>query len=154
MTRDDVDLFLAAPAKTLPALPDWESRTSRLNERRCYLPITVDGRVSNVHLEMTVMLDNESYLVMNLLAPTCVSRLCLSLEHFDRKQGELIPAPHWHPWPVNRPSKGGLPKNLATAESLVGIIATRDEAFPWFLDRLGIGLPSWPFEWPKRENLF
>lgn len=150
-TCSDIDAFMAARPKTLPAEPDWRIITSRAGERRCYLPITVDGVISNLTLEMTVNLRDDSYLVINLLAPSCISRLCLATEHFDRARGELVEAPHWHSWRDNRPKGKRLPKELLHAEGLAGKIVGREDAFAWFLKQIGVDFPPWSLTWPPKD---
>lgn len=150
-TCSDIDAFLAAQPKTLPAEPEWRTLTTRVGERRCYLPIAVEGVMSNLSLEMTVNLRDDSCLVINLLAPSCISRLCLAKEHFDRSRGELVEAPHWHSWNDNRPKGMRLPRELPHAEGLSGIIASRDDAFAWFLKQIGIESPAWPLIWPPKD---
>lgn len=150
-TCSDIDAFLAARPKTLPAEPEWRMITQRVGERRCYLPIAVSGVISNLTLEMTVNLRDDTYLVINLLAPTCISRLCLSKEHFDRARGEMVEAPHWHCWADNRPQGKRLPRELPHAEGLTGKIASRDDAFAWFLKQIGIESPPWPLDWPAKD---
>ncbi|MET3287057.1 UNVERIFIED_ORG: hypothetical protein ABIC34_003878 [Sphingomonas sp. 1057] len=154
MTVDDVDAFLAAKPKTLPAAPEWLSNTDRVGERRSYLPIAVSGRVSNVQLCMVTKLRDDGYLVLNLLVPQCVTRLCLSLEHHDRRTMETVEAPHWHPWALNRPKHNSLPKRLDRAVNLSGTVSGRDDAFAWFLDGLRIESPPWPMIWPAKDELF
>lgn len=153
MRRDDVDAFLVAAGKTLPTKPEWRTVTQRAGERRCYLPIAVDGRISNIELEMTVNLRNDDFFTINLLAPVCVARLCLSLDHFDRKAGVYVGAPHWHPWHGNRPASQTLPKELRHAESLAGIVSNKKEAFVWFLREFRIDSPAWPLSWPEKDRL-
>lgn len=145
---------MVARPKTLPAEPEWRTLTSRAGERRCYLPVAVEGAISNVTLEITVNIRDDTYLVINLLAPSCVSRLCLSTEHFDRARGKLVEAPHWHAWKDNRPKGQRLPKELPHATGLAGEIFGRDDALAWFLKQIGVESPSWQIAWPAKDVMF
>ena len=127
--------------------------TTRAGERRTYLPIAVEGVISPAQLEITVYLHDPEYLVINLLAPTCVARACLTLGHFDREAGVFLDVPHFHPWKLNRPKGSALPKELLRAIPIPPEVCSRDLAFAWFLQEIGIESPSWSLDWPIREGL-
>ncbi|USA40246.1 hypothetical protein NCF86_03570 [Pelagerythrobacter marinus] len=153
MNCDQVDAFVAASGKSLPAAPTWIISTSRKGERRCYLPIAVDGVVSGLQLEFTIYMHSANYLVINLLAPQCITRLCTVTPHWDRAIKSLVPAPHIHRWADNRPKGPRLPKTLPHASYLPDLPAGRDAAFRWFLDEIGVESPPWAMDWPDNEGL-
>lgn len=154
MTPDEVDAFLASQNKTLPAQPAWRDDYPRAGERRCYLPVAVNGRIAGPHVEVTVYLNNPEFLVINLLVPSCVMRLCMAGTHRDRARRTMIGAPHIHRWERNRPKGMRLPKELLHAEYIPSVPRDRSAAFAWFLGEAHIDLPSRPMEWPERSELF
>lgn len=153
MTRDEVDAFFAAKNKTLPAAPEWRQRTARVAERRAYLPIAVGGVITSAQLALIVFVNDPGYLTVNVLAPTCVARLCLSGSHWDRLSGEWLTKPHWHSWTLNRPSHHGLPKELLRAQEVAEDLTSRDVAFAWLLKEIEIESPPWPLVWPDTGTL-
>ena len=151
MTPEQVDQFFKAQ-KAIPGSPTWRS-ISRPSERRARLPVEVDGILSSVELEVIVDLVRANYLVIVLLAPTCITRLCLLGGHWNRMTREHIDGPHWHPWQANRPTGRSIKSSLTHAEPLPTTVKSRDEAFAWFLNQVGIDSPRWaPVQWPQNEG--
>lgn len=151
MTPEQVDQFFKAQ-KSIPGTPSWRS-TSRLSERRARLPVEVDGILTSVAIEMIIDLTDANRLVIVLLAPSCITRLCLSGGHWNRATREHIEGPHWHSWSANRPTGRTIKTSLSHADRLPATVRTRDEAFAWFLDQVGIDSPSWtPVQWPQSEG--
>lgn len=109
--------------------------------------------LSGVELELIVDLVRANYLVIVLLAPTCISRLCLSGGHWNRATREHITGPHWHSWAANRPTGRSIKTDLSHADPLPANVRSRDEAFAWFLNQVGIDSPSWaPVQWPQNKG--
>jgi hypothetical protein len=155
VTSDEIDRFFTTSGKTLPAAPEWLVTTSRKGERRCQLPVAVGGRIAaGIKVEVTVYMHDPEYLVITVLAPTCVARLCLSTYHNDRRLMLRIPPPHFHRWSQNRPQGPKLPAGLPTAEHVAGLAKNRDAAWYWFLQEVGIDSPAWVMNWPDEKALF
>jgi len=151
VTPEQVDQFFEA-RKSIPGSPTWRPN-SRPSERRSRLPVEVEGVLSGVELELVVDLVRPDYLVIVLLAPSCITRLCLSGGHFNRSTREQIEGPHWHSWRANRPAGRSIKTNLSNAERLPDAVDSRDEAFAWFLNEVGIDSPSWaPVPWPQDKG--
>jgi hypothetical protein len=148
VTSDEVDAFFAHSGRTLSAVPSWRTVTSRPGERRAEIPVSVDGRTSPVILSMTAFTFDPAYLSIVLLAPTCVSRLCLTIEHFDSVDKRIVEAPHFHSWEANRPNGQKLPQRLGRAAEIDADLPDRTAAFVWFLGQTGIESPHWRLEWP------
>lgn len=107
-----------------------------------------------MELEIIVQAHAPEALVIVLLAPSCIARLCLGKGHRDRFTRELVFDPHFHSWEANKPSGTTLPQELPRYEILPAIAQSRDEAIAWFLKRAGIESPAWlPVRWPDSENL-
>jgi len=149
MTRDDVDAFIRNPLKSLDAQPDWRDG-NRAGEKRCSIPVSVDGSFSPVSLEMTVRLADLGYLMALLLVSRrVVCRLCTATEHFDRELGQMVEDSHFHSWSANRPGGQTLPKQLRRCVLVPDGIVGRDASFAWFLNQNGIASPPWiPGGWP------
>ena len=86
------------------------------------------------------------YLIIVLVAPTCIARLCLGLGHVDRRTRERVECAHYHSWEANMPTGKTLPKLLAEYEIPVPELTNRDDALTWFYQRTGIEFrsPDWP----------
>jgi hypothetical protein len=148
MTRDEVDAFLRSPGKTLPAAPAWRME-NRDVERRTGLSVALDGTVTSVKLNITIRLNDPSYLMLGLSAPPQICRLCLTTGHRDRVTKTISYDAHFHSWEANRPKGLYLPKRLEHQEPLPSHLVGRDDAFAWFLSRHMIDFPSWlPVTWP------
>lgn len=151
VTPEQVDQFFKAQ-KSIPGSPTWRS-SSRPSERRARFPVEVEGTLTGVELELVINLVRSDYLVIVLLVPSCITRLCLSGGHRNRVTREQIEGPHWHPWAANRPTGRSIKTNLPHAEPLPSSVRSRDEAFAWFLNEVGIDFPSWgPMPWPQDEG--
>lgn len=154
MTPFEVDAFVATEGKTLDALPEWRDG-NRAGEKRCSLPIAVDGVQSPVTLELTIRLNEPEYLMaLFLTSKRVICRLCMTTGHFDRETGEEIEGSHVHSWEANRPSTNTLPKKLKHGAALPREIGGRDAALAWFLRQNGIVSPAWlPGGWPREGGL-
>lgn len=152
MTRDEIDAFFAAPDKRCPAEFEWPAKALRKNERRARQRVEVGGSLSKVEMEIVVRLHEPGFIVIVLLAPTCIARLCLGSPHYDSRQRILIEDGHLHPWEQNRPKGPKLPEKLPDYELLPAEVKDRDAAFAWFLKRYGIE-SSMP-EWPDSKGMF
>lgn len=157
MTSDEIEAFFADRNKHLPASPSWREHKSRAGEMRARLAIESRGLVSRVEIEMTVRAAAADYLVVVLIAPQCIARMCIGpdTEHNNRITGERITGPHYHDWGMNKhlPKREGA--SLPYCVSLPSGISDRDAAFAWFLQQIGVESPGWmPVKWPAQGGLF
>lgn len=155
MITEQVDAYLAGGDLTLPASPEWREG-NRAGERRCSLPVALNGSVGTMSLEITVKLTDPAYLMVLLLAPggKVVCRLCMTTGHRDRATGDVINEAHFHSWEANRRPGKAIPKQLVKAELVPPEIRSRDDAFTWFLTRTNISIPPWcPMAWPHGQGL-
>lgn len=152
MTRDEIDAFFAAVGKRCPAEFEWPVRNLRRNERRARQPVEVGGSISKVEIEIVIRMNEPGFIVIVLLAPTCITRLCLGSPHYDNRQRTLIESGHLHPWENNRPKGARLPEKLSEYELLPAEVIDRDAAFAWFLQRYAI--ESTTPEWPDSKGMF
>jgi hypothetical protein len=154
VTADEVDGFMAAASKSLDAEPEWRDG-NRVGEKRCSIPVAVDGSQSPVSLEMTVRMAEPDYLMALLLvSKRVICRLCTTTGHFDRELGEIVDDSHFHSWAANRPAGQALPKRLKRYVRLPDGVANKDAALAWFLNENRIDSPSWmPGSWPLRGTL-
>lgn len=91
------------------------------------------------------------YLIVVLLAPTCIARLFLGLGHVDRRTRERVECAHYHSWEANRPTGKALPKALFNYEIPLPELTDRNDALTWFFQRTG--LESRNPEWPDSAGL-
>lgn len=154
MAPDDVDAFFACRTKVLPAAPTWLSHKSRVGELKARLPIEIDGAVPGPELEITLQTTDPDYIVLVIIAPHCIARLCIGTNHRNRVTGETTTAPHFHPWETNRGLTARLRSTLPFVVELPENVRGRDAAFTWFLDQVGIESPEWlPIVWPSQGKL-
>ncbi len=151
MTRDEVDAFFANPDKRLPAAFTW--RETRPNERRATQRVEAGGALSMVSLEVIMRMQERGFLIVILLAPTCIARLCLGGKHRDALTRELITAPHVHKLSPGPHKTQTLPADPPDLEIAPSRIITRDEAFAWFLEYFGIESPLDALRWPDAEGM-
>lgn len=149
---DEIDAFFAAPGKRCPATFLWPDKAARKNERRARQAIEVDGALSSVEMEIVIRMHEPGFLVVVLLAPMCITRLCLGSAHYDAKRRIIVEQGHLHPWHANRPKGLRIPDKLAEYELLPDTIVDRDAAFAWFLTRHRI--ESSAPGWPDSEDMF
>lgn len=157
MNPDDVDGLFSCANKRLPASPKWLPHNSRDGEMKARLAIEVEGISGRAEIELTVKTSDPNYVVMVVLVPVCVSRLCMGLiaGHRNKITGETITEPHFHRWEANRHLTARTRETLPYAEIVPPEIKSRDEAFAWFLEQVGIESPSWlPVIWPGQGELF
>lgn len=160
--KQEVEDFLAARGKRLPAIGDWRIG-NRPDEFRLKLPIEWRGELTAFQLELIVAPDAPSPdLRIVLLYGRAIWRLCLApaVHPNSLRRPDDLPAmvsgPHHHSWPDNRHfgAANRLPKDLQNARKLPASVVANDDAFTFFLDQVGIDLPSWgPLKWPTRERL-
>lgn len=154
MNADDISIFLDKRGKILPSVPVWMPDKARSDEMRARLSIEVDGVIAGPEIEMTVRTTEPGYLVIVIVAPKCITRLCLSGGHRNKVTGETIQAPHFHGWSQNRELPARLRETLPFAEPIPSHVQTRDAAFAWFLHEVGIESPDWlPVSWPGQGAL-
>jgi hypothetical protein len=115
VTVDEITDFFNAPAKRLPALPQWREVGSRDGERRARLPIEVNGRLAHPELEITVRTTRPNDLIIVLLTPDCVTRLCIGNGHRNKLTGETVTVPHFHRWADNSHLRARLRQTLPFA---------------------------------------
>lgn len=152
---DDVDAFLSARGKTLPAAPVWAPHKSREGEMKARLPIECDGAIAGPEIEITLRTADPNYIAMVLIMPACVARLCIGTSHRNRVTGGTLTEPHFHRWSDNRNLPTRTRAELPFAELLPEDVRTRDASFAWFLSQVGIESPHWlPVAWPSQGGLF
>lgn len=155
MNVAEIDALLLSERKRLPAAPQWLPHKSRVGEMKTRIPIEVDGVSSGAEIEVTIRTAIPEYIVIVLLAPECVARLCIGSGHRNRITGETISTAHFHRWADNRHLTARNRAILPYAEILPTEIDTREAAFVWFLRQTGIESPAWlPIVWPGQGGLF
>ena len=154
MTADEVDAFFAYGRRALPTPPEWRDG-NRVGERRATLPVSIDGTVSAITIEVTTRLIETDYLMALMLCPTgVICRLCMTTGHFDRSTRAFISQAHFHSWAANRAGRATIPKELKKCELVPAEVENRDEGFAWFLHQNGIDLPDWlPMPWAVGQGL-
>lgn len=149
MTVQIIDGLIGNPSKRLPAAPRWIEQRSRTGEMRARLPVEVDGSTGQLQIEITTRLSDASWIVIVLLAPQCISRLCIGTGHRNRVTGETTELAHFHAWADNRHLGARTRETLPFATVLPDHATNRDAAFTWFLEQTGIESPAWlPVIWP------
>lgn len=106
---------------------------------------------------MTIKSSDPSYLVVVLISPACIARMCIGpdAEHNNRVTGEAIEGPHFHDWSMNKHLPKREAMGLPFCVPLPRGIGDRDAAFAWFLARVGIESPGWfPAKWPDQGGMF
>jgi hypothetical protein len=116
------------------------------------MPVAADGVLSGMQLTATIRLPDPDYLVIMLLAPPVVARLCLTGSHADRATGTVVVGPHYHPWERNKPAGQKLRERLESLDPSPPKFTSRDEAFAWFCERNGIESPGWAIDWPSDQG--
>jgi hypothetical protein len=115
------------------------------------MPIAVDGILSKIQMSVTVYLNDPSYLVVMLIAPPCICRLCLTGAHRDRATGETVTGTHFHSWEHNKPKGQKLLESLQHLDPEQPQVTDRDAAIAWFLQRndiqpLAVNDMGWPLD--------
>lgn len=155
LTTEEIADFLASRRKRLPTAPTWRPHKSRDGEVRARLPVDVDGVLVGPEIEVTLRTTDPSYIVIVLLTPECVSRLCIGAGHHNRITGARTEDPHFHKWDDNAHLAARVRANLPFTVSVPTEARTRDAAFAWFLEEVGIESPGWlPVNWPGQGVLF
>ncbi len=150
----EIDALLADNRKRLPASPRWIEQKQRIGEMRARLPVEVEGETGRAEIEITTRMSDPRWIVIVLLVPQCISRLCIGTGHRNKVTGETTETPHFHAWSDNRHLNARTRETLPFAVTLPSHIASRDAAFAWFLEQTGIESPSWlPVIWPGQGGL-
>lgn len=151
MTAEEIEAFFENQEKQLPALPVWRDHKSRDGEVKARIPVEVSGVISDVELEITLKHSDPKYMVIVLIAPACLARLCIGKGHRNRITGETTSLPHFHHWSANKHLTKREAMTLPFCVELPGDVVGRDAAFAWFLKEVGIESPPWlPVKWPEQ----